>query len=155
MSIRLQPVDLSSIGWTPTTDQVNDAVDNPESADKVLATPLSALTTEAIAGTGAFDVLMRSAKLHLQEEYDNQRITGTDYTTVYMNTIAAVLQTSIQFLLNEQQVQEINARIGLIRQQTVTELTNTDDNIPMGLGHNFIPNVITPIPVVNTPGGAL
>jgi hypothetical protein len=146
MSICLQPVDLSLSGWTPTTLQADNIENGVGEEAKKLATPLKSLTSETIDGTGAFDVLMRSTKLHLQAEYEAGRITGADYATVYLGALTAVLQTSIQFLLNEQQVHRLAAEIGLIRQQTVTELTNTEDNIPVGLGFNHSPVDIVTIP---------
>ena len=155
MSIRLQQVDFSLSGWTLSTAQAQNEEDGKGGDAKILSTPLEKLTTEVINGTGAFDVLMRAAKGHMVEEYDAGRITGADYTQVYLGALSAVLQTSIQFLLNEQQAQKINADIGLVRQQTVTELAQTDDNIPVGLGFNHTPLVITPIPPVDFPGGTL
>lgn len=150
MSIRLQAVDLSPSGWKPTTldlTNVENGVGGTE--QKVLGTPVKSLTTVELEGSGVFDKLMRAVKLHLRDEYDSQRITGNEYSTVYLGAMAAVLQTSTQFLLNEQQVNQINAEIGLIRQKTVTELANTDDNIPVGLGFNFVPQEITPIPPIS------
>jgi len=154
-SLRLQPVDLSLSGWTPTTAQQNNTEAGKDDTKRILSTPLETLTTENVNGKGAFDVLMKSAKAHLQEEFNAQRITGKEYATVYLGALTAVLQTSIQFLLNEQQVQRINAEIGLIRQQTVTELSNTDDCIPVGLGFNHIPPEVTTIPVIGFPGGSI
>lgn len=151
MSIRLQPIDFSLSGWVQTTQQqINDAAGVGQDAN-TLRTPLSSLTTESLDGTGAFDALMRSTKLHLLEEYNAQRITGNEYATVYLGALSVVLQTSIQFLLNEQQAHQIAAEIGLIRQKTVTELANTDDNIPIGLGFNHIPPDRLPTPVVTVP----
>jgi hypothetical protein len=151
-SIRLQPVDLSLTGWTPTTLQADNAENAVGDDAKRLRTPLNTLTTETVDGTGAFDVLMRATKKHLQEEFENQRITGSEYATVYLGALAAVLQTSIQFLLNEQQVNQIAAEIGLIRQKTVTELAQTDDSIPQGLGFNFVPKIPVAIPPITNPG---
>jgi len=149
MSLRLQPVDLSSLGWQPSTLQ-EDNVENGEfTTEEVLATPVESLTTVDVDGSGVFDVLMKATKLHLLEEYNAQRITGKEYSTVYLGAMSAVLQTSAQFLLNEQQVQKINADIGLVRQQTVTELANTCDNIPTGLGFNYTPKEIVTIPPVD------
>lgn len=149
MSIRLQSVDYTLEGWTKSTieqtNQENGVNANPE---EILSTPLEALTTVQLDGTGAFDKLMRAVKLHLQEEYDSQRIVGSQYSDVYLGALGAVLQTSTQFLLNQQQVHKINAEIGLLRQQTVTELAQTDDNIPEGLGFNFKPQDITAIPPI-------
>lgn len=152
MTIRLQPVDLSLSGWVPTTVQA-DNVENGVGEDaKLLLTPLKKLTSEGLDGNGTFDVLMRSVKLHLKEEYDAQRITGNEYTTVYLGALTAVLQTSIQFLLNEQQAHQIAAEIGLLRQKTVTELAQTDDSIPMGLGFNHISKTVAAIPPVTVTG---
>ena len=149
MSIRLQAVDFGLEGWTPTTLTQTQQEQGIGSAEKpVLATPLKALTTGEIDGTGVFDRLMKAAKLHLDEEFTSHRITGNEYSDVFLGALTAVLQVSVQFLLNEQQVHRINAEIGLIRQQTVTELANTDDNIPVGLGFNHVPQETTPIPPI-------
>ena len=133
-SLRLQPVDLSHKGWTKTTKEQENITAGEVDSGQALHTPLSSLTEEKVDGKGTFDVLMRATKAHLKEEYEANRITGKEYSTVYLGAVTAVLQTSIQFLLNEQQVEKLNADIGLVRQQTVTELTNTDDSIPQGLG---------------------
>lgn len=148
MSIVLQPVDLSLEGWSKTAAQEAAEAKGEGIPGQLLETPLKKLTTERVDGTGVFDVLMRATKAHLMEEYKEQRITGNEYATVYLGALTAVLQTSTQFLLNEQQVRKINAEIGLIRQQTVTELANTDDSIPAGLAFNFIPETPVSIPPV-------
>lgn len=148
-SIRLQPVVFSDQGWDAETNSVQNNEDGKGIKGLVeLATPLARLTEAKVEGDGAFDVLMRSAKAHLKEEFDAQRITGDDYSKVYLGVMQAVMQTSTQFLLNEQQAMQIGAQIGLIRQQTVTELAQTDDTIPQGLGFNLVPKEITPIPSV-------
>jgi hypothetical protein len=94
------------------------------------------LTTQSLQGTGIFDILMKTVKLHLNEEYGANRITGKEYSSVYLGAISAVLQTSVSYLVNNTQVDKLNAEIGLIRQQTVTELTQTDNEIPLGLAFN-------------------
>jgi len=149
MTLRLKAVDLSQDGWAETTLSQNLQDEGKGKVKGELATPLKTLTTASIEGSGVFDVLMKAVKLHLQEEYNEGRITGQDYSNVYLGSMTAALQTATQFLLNEQQVHQINAQIGLIRQQTVTELANTDDSIPNGLGFNFIPNEPTPIPPIS------
>ncbi len=102
-----------------------------------LSTPdITQLTTNSLAGTGVFDALMRVTKLHLLEEYTNNRITGKEYSTVYLGAMTAAMQQSIAFLTSHQQQEKVLAEIGLIRQQTVTELTQTDNDIPVGLGFN-------------------
>lgn len=146
MSIRLQPFDLSANGWQRTTFTQNKEESGAFKEANLLATPLERLTDGAINGTGVFDKLMASVKEHLQEEFQNERITGPDYANVYVGVMAAVLQTSAAFLLNEQQAHVFSAQIGKIRQETVTELAQTDDNIPEGLGFNFRPDQKMTIP---------
>ena len=36
------------------------------------------LTTKALTGTGTFDILMAALRVHLQKEFDNNRITGEE-----------------------------------------------------------------------------
>jgi len=107
------------------------------SSGSTLAEPdVTRLTTKSLEGTGVFDVLMATAKLHLTEEYNAGRITGQEYTTVYLGALTSVLQQSVAFLLNHQQEEKIIAEIALVRQKTVTELAQTDDTVPEGLGFN-------------------
>lgn len=151
MSLRLQQVDLGKLGWDKTTEESTNADAGDNDLLGALYTPLESLTEETLEGKGAFDVLMRSTKLHLKEEFDAGRITGKEYSTVYLGALSTVLQTATQFLLNEQQVHKLNADIGLVRQQTVTELAETDDSVPEGLGFNHKSGVITPIPSIVSP----
>jgi len=97
------------------------------------------LTTGSLDGTGVFDVLMRSVGVHLLEEFQANRITGKEYATVYLGAINSALAQSVQFIVNHQQVNKIRAEIGLLRQKTVSELAQTRDNIPFGLGFNHLP----------------
>jgi len=59
------------------------------------------LTTGVLDGTGVFDELMVSVKAHLAEEYDNNRITGSDYAKAYAGALDSVLQQSIAFVLQK------------------------------------------------------
>jgi len=102
-----------------------------------LTTPdVTKLTTNSLTGTGVFDLLMKVTKLHLLEEYNEDRITGQEYSTVYLGALLAVMDQSVKFLLSHQQEEKVAAEIALLRQKTVTELTQTDDDIPLGLGFN-------------------
>ena len=139
MSLCLQPIDLKKLGWQTTTSQDDAIAAGYTCGEGNLSTPLSKLTTAVVNGDGVFDVLMRAVKGHLKEEYNNGRIIGKDYTTVYLGAMTQVLQTSIQFMLNQQQANQISAEIGLIHQKIVTELAETDDSVPVGLGFNHIP----------------
>ena len=97
---------------------------------------VSFLTTKSIDGTGVFDVLMKTVKLHLMEEYEANRISEGEYSQVYLGALTAVMQQSVTYILNHQNEEKINAEVGLLRQQTITELANTDDTIPLNLGFN-------------------
>lgn len=113
-----------------------DAID----VDSVITAPnTTQLTTKSIEGTGVFDILMQTVKLHLGDEFDAGRIDGSEYATVYLGALTAVLQQSISFLAQQQGEIKNTAEVGLIRQKTVTELANTDNDIPEGLGFNGSP----------------
>lgn len=53
-------------------------------------------------GTGIFDVLMNAVNKNIDIQYQNGRITGSDYANVYLSSIQAVLQQSITFVLQKQ-----------------------------------------------------
>lgn len=63
---------------------------------------LAKLTTGTTAGAGVFDVLMRSVKAQLDAEYAANRIKGSEYATVYLGSLQAVLQTSLQMVLAQE-----------------------------------------------------
>ena len=65
---------------------------------------LSQLTnsTNADDGTGVFDVLINAVELHVLDQYEEGRITGEDYSKVYLGSLQAVLAQSIKFLIEEQ-----------------------------------------------------
>ena len=62
------------------------------------------LTEEKLDGTGSFDVLMRSVKAHITEEYSEGRITGNDYTTVYLSVLQSTMAQAQQFTLAQNKV---------------------------------------------------
>lgn len=80
----------------------------------------NALTERVVDGNGSFDRIMTSIKAHLKEEYDNNRITGPEYTKAYIALTEAALATGLEFVLQKDksywdqiiaQAQAINARI--------------------------------------------
>lgn len=83
------------------------------------------LTTAALAGTGVFDVLMRSMKAHLESEFNKNRIKGPEYSTVYLGSLQAVLNSSLQFLLQKDkatlEAELVRAQIALAAQQLLNE----------------------------------
>lgn len=59
------------------------------------------LTQATLAGTGVFDVLMKANKAHLDDEFKKGRLTGPEYSTVYLGSLTAVMNTALQFLLQK------------------------------------------------------
>lgn len=56
------------------------------------------------SGTGVFDELMEAVNKNIEVQYQKGRITGSDYAQVYMNSIQAVMQQAVQFLLQKDMV---------------------------------------------------
>ena len=93
-------------------------------------------------GTGVFDKLMQTVTLHVTNEYDEGRISGSDYAEVYLGSLQAVLSQATQFLLSEQkagkdadlvdaQINESEEKLDLIRAQTAKEyevIQSSQDN---------------------------
>jgi hypothetical protein len=80
------------------------------------------LTTGAIDGTGAFDLIMASVKAQIDAEFENGRITGSEYTSTYIQLTQSALQVALQFVMQRQQafwasqtgqIQAITGRIAL------------------------------------------
>lgn len=59
------------------------------------------LTQANVDGTGAFDVLMRAMRAHLDAEFQSNRIRGPEYSQVYLSSLQSVLQYSVSFLLQK------------------------------------------------------
>lgn len=55
--------------------------------------------------TGIFDILMNAVGKKIESQYLNNRITGGDYANVYLGSIQAVLQQSMQYVLQEQLIE--------------------------------------------------
>ena len=62
---------------------------------------LPQLTEATLTGAGVFDVLMKAAAVHLEDQFKKDRIKGSEYSTVYLGGMEAVLATSIAFLLQK------------------------------------------------------
>lgn len=65
---------------------------------------LADLTNEIAApseGTGILDILLEKMEARLQEQYDQGRITGSDFATVYAQTYGNVLSAAVQFTLQK------------------------------------------------------
>lgn len=104
---------------------------------------LADLTTKSTE-TGAFDAIMASVYSHLGGEFEKGRITGADYTKAYIELTAAVLTTSVQFLLGKdaaywqailirQQAINAEAQNALILEQTEVQRAQTLDTRSDGI----------------------
>jgi hypothetical protein len=83
---------------------------------------IAQVTTTNPTEGGVFDVLMRSVDSHLDKQYTIGRIKGSDYATVYLGALQAVLQQAIMFVLAEQKAEK---EVDLLTQQILTEVQQT------------------------------
>ena len=81
------------------------------------------LTKGITEGTGAFDVLMRAANAQVEAQYNAQRISGAEYGEVYLGTITAVLNSSVQYLLGSAR---LNKELLLLEQQIEAAKENVE-----------------------------
>ena len=56
-------------------------------------------------GTGVFDKLMEAVNSNVRIEFDNGRITGADYATVYLGALQSVIGQSVQYTMQEHQIE--------------------------------------------------
>lgn len=88
--------------------------------DQVL---FSEITDGCPSGDGVFDQLMKSMKAHLIEEFDANRIRGSEYTQVYLQSLQTAMSQAIQWQLGaqiaENQAALIEAQIVNAEKQTL------------------------------------
>lgn len=65
---------------------------------------ITELTTGVLDGTGVFDKLMSAHKAHLESEFNKGRIKATEYATVYLGSLDAVMQGSMAFLVQSKKL---------------------------------------------------
>ena len=53
------------------------------------------------AGTKVFDVLMNAVNKNIEGQYNLQRLTGSDYATVYLGALQMVITQSMGFLMGQ------------------------------------------------------
>lgn len=92
--IEIPDIDLNAPEFTLPSTNIRDPIPRLK---------LSDLTIKQVDGTGAFDVVMTSLKMHLREEYEKSRITGAEYTKAYIAMVDSALQNATQFLLQKDQ----------------------------------------------------
>lgn len=57
------------------------------------------LTLKTLDGTGVLDQMLATMRVHLGEQFDKERIQGTEYAEVYLGAFQSTLDAAIQFLL--------------------------------------------------------
>ena len=57
------------------------------------------LTLKTMDGTGVLDQMLATMRVHLAEQFDKERIQGTEYAEVYLGAFQSTLAAAIQFLL--------------------------------------------------------
>ena len=62
---------------------------------------IAELTTGSLTGTGVFDVLLQTLRLHLDREFTSGRITGTAYATVYSQALTSFLGQATAYCLSK------------------------------------------------------
>lgn len=80
--------------------------------------------TSASNGAGVYDVLMRAAGRHVEKQYADNRLSGTEYASVYLGVMQATLAESVKFLLNEKQAA---GQAELLAEQVASEAKNNED----------------------------
>lgn len=82
---------------------------------------IAELTTASLTGTGVFDVLLQTLRLHLDREFTSGRITGTAYATVYSQAITSFLQQAVGFCLSKTklalELQQMQEQVVLLQKQ--------------------------------------
>ena len=79
------------------------------------------LTTGSLTGTGVFDVLLQTLRLHLDREFTSGRITGTAYATVYSQALIAFLQQATGYCVSKTklalELQQLSEQVALLQLQ--------------------------------------
>lgn len=74
-----------------------------------------------VSGSGIFDTLMVTVSKHIEAQYREGRILGTEYSNVYLGALQAVLDLSTKILLEKdliaKQAEEIDSRISVNTKQ--------------------------------------
>ena len=71
-----------------------------------------------VTGDGIFDDLMESITAHIENQFDQSRITGTEYATVYLGAMQTALAQSVQFALSKDTE---TAQVNLIEEQIANQ----------------------------------
>ena len=84
---------------------------------------INELTEGKLEGKGVFDVMIKGVKAHLREEFDANRIRGTDYANVFSLAITQVMEQATGYAIAKSkmalELQILEAQLGKIAAETV------------------------------------
>lgn len=66
--------------------------------------PIEEFTESTVNGEGVFDLLMQANKAHLEQEYTQQRIRGTEYATVYLGMLDSTMKIALDFFVQQRKL---------------------------------------------------
>lgn len=108
LDFSIKDVDFSDPAYNP-----NDGIKNAlgQAPDKLTT---ETITERKVDGRGIFDSFMTAFKVHLKEEYDENRITGAEYTKAYSSLAQVAMQWAVTFALGKDKAywDGINAQLG-------------------------------------------
>lgn len=81
------------------------------------------LTLKTLDGTGVLDQMLATMRVHLAEQFDKERIQGTEYAEVYLGAFQSTLAAAIQFLLARRKL-----GLDLKLQEAQISLTTTQED---------------------------
>lgn len=79
-------------------------------------------------GDGVFDKLMQTVEVHLQNQYTQGLISGSDYSQVYLGSLQAVLAQSVAYIKNEKDFVLTDSQVALTAAQEAEILASTIRN---------------------------
>lgn len=79
-----------------------EVITPPEVTSSPLA--ITDLTLKTLDGTGVLDQMLATMRVHLGEQFDKERIQGTEYAEVYLGAFQSTLAAAIQFLLSKRKL---------------------------------------------------
>lgn len=75
------------------------------------------ITEGKVAGNGIFDQLMYAVEAHIHQEYQHKRITGQDYSKLYLGALQSTLDQTLRFITEREQAELIQKQIELADKQ--------------------------------------
>lgn len=83
-----------------------------------------------VTGTGVFDDIMEAINIHLDAQFNANRITGEAYATTYTALVKSALESGVQFLrfrdVLGKEEDKLDQEIELFKQRIITEYAETE-----------------------------